>query len=204
MTNQRESIHLSPMHLKALRERLRQQNALKEHIKGTVDTVAKYAQAGTQVCESMAALASSFREFPEFNSDPTFQRVPQLLTELVSVFRRHYESVADCIISPLVNFMQTDIKTAEDNAKTAAHDYESYTRLLEQFVQPNTVQKKVGKVSDITGKVQGAYWMAVRSDFEYANSLELVESKKLYEIAFGVLLAAPTLRRCHSQTNTSL
>jgi hypothetical protein len=87
--------------------------------------------------------------------------------------------------------MRTDIKKAEDDAKQAAHDYEAYTRLLEQFVQPNTTQKRGGKAPDLTGKVQSAYWTAVRSDFQYANSLELVETKKLYEIAVGVFLHGP-------------
>jgi hypothetical protein len=203
MSNQRESIHLSPMHLKALKERLRHQYELKEHIRATTETVKRYARAGAEFCDSMSNLASSFRAFPEFNADATFQRIPQLLTELVTVFRRHYESVEGCIVGPLLKFVQTDVKAAEDHAKQAAHDYESYTRLIEQFVQPNTAQKRAGKAPDITGKVQSSYWTAVRSDFEYANALELVESKKLYEIAFGVRLRASADRGAVSPANTS-
>jgi hypothetical protein len=139
----------------------------------------------------MTNLAGSFRTFPEFNSDPTFHHVSQLLCDLVEVFSRHYQQIEEGVVGPLLGFIGKDVKRAEDDAKRAAHDYETYIRCLEQYVQPNANPKKpVIRTADMIGRLQQGYWTAARSDFEYASSLDIVERKKLYEIAIGVFFSS--------------
>jgi hypothetical protein len=187
MSNQREALSLSPIHLKDLANRLHQTVELKDHVKATTDTFLKYASAGVELCDAMANLARSFRTFPKFNSDPTFQHVSQLLFDLVEVFGRHYGTIEESIVGPLLDFLAKDVKRAEEGAKRAAHDYEVYIRALEQYVQPNANPKKpVIHTPDMIGRLQHSYLAAAKADFEYASALEIVERKKLYEIATGV------------------
>jgi hypothetical protein len=134
-------------------------------------------------------LASSFQLFTEFKSDASLQRVPRLLCDISECFDCHYKSIQESIIEPLLKFV-ADIKTAEHNSRIASHNYHQYTALLEQFVQDSTSRRKSDQ-GDLLGRVQKAHWDAVRSDFEYARSLDLIHAKKLLEVAIRVFDVAP-------------
>jgi hypothetical protein len=120
------------------------------------------------------------------------------------VFRRHYSSINE-IIEPLTDFVKNDIKKAEDDAKKAAHEYDTYIKLVEQYVwPPNPSGKKKTPPPDISPRVQQAYWTAIRADFEYTRSLTLLDHKRLLEMAITVFFRGRWHHLPHSQTNPSL
>jgi hypothetical protein len=185
-----DSIRLAPMHQKDLHTKFDDTMLLKEHIRATTDTFLKYARAGSKLCDAMGALANSFTKFKEFQSDGSFRRISALLVTLQDAFSAHYASIRDTIVQPLLDFIATDIKQVESCSRKAAQCYHQHTVVLDQFVQPNTAKKKSHDSMDLIGKVQKSYWDAVRSDFEFQRSLELVDAKRLTEIAVRVPLFA--------------
>jgi hypothetical protein len=157
--------------------------ALKTHLLHTTATFRKYGDAGLQLCQSMKNLSESFQKFPEFEIDATFQGVSKVLLDVQDVFERHYSSIMD-MIQPIKEFVEVDIKRAEDDAKKASREYDSYMKLVEQYVwPPSASNKKKTPPPDISGQVQMAYWQAVRADFDFTRSLTILDHKRLLEMA---------------------
>jgi hypothetical protein len=179
-----ESIKLAPSHFKELKTKFHDAMLLKEHILLTTETFQKYAKAGTKLCEAMGNLAVSFQQFTEFESDRSFRRVSSVLLNLQDSFSAHYASIQEAIVKPMLDFLAGNLKHVETCSKKAARDYDQYTAVLDQFVQPNAVSKRQGRESaDLLGRLQRAYWVAVRSDFEFQRALDLVDAKRLPEVA---------------------
>jgi hypothetical protein len=154
---------------------------LKEHLKKIHETFHVYGQAGLQLCNAMSKLGAAFQQFPEFQSDITFQGVSKLLFELQSIFERHYSSI-DVIVKPLTDFIKIDIKQAEDAHKIAAECYSSYSKAVDQYVLPAQANSK-SRPSDLQNRLHTSYWSAARADLDFSRALSLLEGKRLIEMA---------------------
>jgi hypothetical protein len=205
---QSDCTNLSPVHLKDHQRKLAEIVSLKDHLKLTATTFAKYADAGGQLAKAMTKLSYSFNAFPEFKSDATFNRIPLLLEELVDVFNRHADMVRGNIIHQLDSFIDS-IKQIEEDAKHAQHDFDAYMKLLDQYVanQIAPAPKKGKPGPDLGTKLQQLYWTAVKSDFHLTVALERISAKKLFEIAVifvsFVNMASATYLECQDSCAAS-
>jgi hypothetical protein len=145
LSRQHDSTTLSPVHFREQKAKLKDMLALKEHLNETNNTLRQYANAGLQLAKAMGSLSDSFNAFPEFASDLGFQRIPQLLNDLVVVFRRHANMVEQCIILQIQEFIKNQINRVEADAKRAQSDYDSYMKCVDQFManqmQPDQMKK---------------------------------------------------------------
>ena len=176
----RDFMNMSPLHKRNLRRKVQNIVDLRNHINKTIGMFQKYAAMGRDLCEILGMLSGAFRDFKEFEKDPTFNRITDIFLSLKECFARHYGAVKETVVDPLDNFVKSQIIPAEKKAKEADKEYEEYSKLVDQFMSP---QNKKNPDPALPMQLQAAHWKAIDSDFKTSQMLEEVETKKLLEIA---------------------
>ncbi|OHT01999.1 hypothetical protein TRFO_31018 [Tritrichomonas foetus] len=184
MEDQVDFLNLPPLHTNSLTNRLNLILQLKEHINYTTETFEQYSDVGLNLCKCMEKLSGSFTCYQEFQSDPTLRSISNLLDSFQSTLKNHYLQIEDLIIKPLIKFVKTDIREAEEKAKRANQNVDNYFRNVENYVALK--KKNTNELQEIEGRLMASHWQAVESDFSFHRALDLVERKKLIEITATV------------------
>ena len=182
-----EFLRLSPIHAYNLQKSVQKILSLKENIKHTKQTFEQYTQIGLSLCDCMEKLATAFKGYSKYESDPTMISIHDLLINFKDTMKDHYSQVKQQIISHLDKFVSEDIEKAVSEGAKASHEYDNLCKCMDNYgVQTPKKKKSTIDSQEKIMKLIASYWDAGKSDFELSRQLELVERKKMIEITASV------------------
>ncbi|KAH0785964.1 ARF GAP-like zinc finger-containing protein [Histomonas meleagridis] len=203
MEDNLQFLNLSPLHNHDLKQRLHEILDLKEHVLVTQKTFSQYADCGHQLCSCMEKLAGTFGNYKEFQVDPALRSISGLLLSFKNSLQSHYDQIEANIITPLKNFVKNEIGRAEEYGKKAFHDFDTYSKALEQFVSINP-KKAPMEFEEKEGKLITTHWQAVYSVTYRECTFEFDSSKDLFhEIQLSLPTSSSEVKQFEEKTERS-
>ncbi|EAX96541.1 ARF GAP-like zinc finger-containing protein [Trichomonas vaginalis G3] len=175
-------LNLSPLHVDGLHKRLDSIQKMASLIIEAERTFGKYVEVGKQLCGIMHKLSVSFTNFGNIEGDPNIVSIVELLNSFSETMNTHYDMISTAVISPLTQFINNDVKNAEQLGKQAEKMYDNYHSTFEKYVSLSKKKTSDTEIEEFDMKLMQSHGRAVFADFQLSRQLELVERKKNVEV----------------------
>ena len=182
MQSQIDEYKLSPANELNLQNRLHQVDELQKNIMETRQIFSKYIENGREMCENVTKLAKNFELC--IGQDKSLSPIINVLTQFESILNDHYAVIESSIINQIDKFISSDVKKAEIDGKTANQENLSFSKLLDSYVSVPIKKRSQNSTefTELETKLIAQNWMAIKSNFSFARSLDLIERKSVLEL----------------------
>lgn len=182
-----DAYNLSPINQEILTQRLRQTDDLKKNIENTRQFFCEYIDLGKKMCASIFKLINCFDS--SVGCDISLKSILKLLSGYTKAYVKHYNDIETLVISQIDKYLHNEIETAIQNGKQATHETKALSKLLDQYVSiPIKKRNQNGgaEFAEKETKLIGQNWVAIRTNFKFARSLDLIERKRILELTSAV------------------
>lgn len=188
MQQQIDEYKLSPTNELNLQNRLHQVDELQKNIADTRQIFSKYIENGKEMCQDISKLAKNFDLC--ISQDKSLTPIINILSKFETILNGHYQLIQSTIITQIDKFLGSDIKKAENDGKTAKQENSSFSKLLDSYVSIPIKKRSQNSTefTDLETKLIAQNWVAIKSNFSFARSLDLIEQKSVLELTSCVCI----------------
>jgi hypothetical protein len=198
---------LSPPHIASHRSRLKKIHVLKENVMHTIRSFESYANAGDHFSAAMDELAESFDRYNALEKDTTFRDISRLITAFRQNLSVLFTQVREFVVTPLRDFLTSEVATAEDLSRVSDRELENYLRALDNCASGTKRRSTVGSPTAVPRTISEAHRAAAEADLRFEQALVKVERKTLIAVSSNFLmfinLSSVAFKQCISDHDSA-